>query len=274
MKLALILIIALSTAALGDDSTAIPQVTQRVIQQAHINDIRTALSGDFVPRSSLGSVNDNVDALGISTQRWSSVNSCGYTLYGASSSNYVSIVPGSGMSGANQFALPPAAPTGMYGKLMMDTSGNISAQTQTTSTAAAIGNMAFSSDSNWSSTTTGSFLTPTNLSITLATTGRPVFVGLVAAANQAAFGISGTGAANGVMFGGFYDGVSVIGGYSTYYSGPTTTAASLAYQIPCQTAWVIDFPSAGTHTYTWQVEIQTTGSTVYNVHCKLAAWEM
>lgn len=257
--------------ALADDSVNLPQISTRTIQQAHVNDIRTALSGDFLPRGTGGTLNDNASYLGNSSDRWEGVNACGLTLYGSTATNYATINPSSSMSGGYTWTWPPAFPASEAGILVASTAGVLKAYPRPTSTAAPAGGMAVSGDSNWSSATTGSFITPTSLTVTIVTLGRPVHLMLIPNANQASFGVSGTGSNPGIIYGGFYNGSSIVGGYQDYFS--STTSASELYPYPCATASVIDFPAAGTQTYTFQMQLNTSGATMYNTHCILAAWE-
>lgn len=117
----------------------------------------------------------------------------------------------------------------------------------------------------------------TNLSVTITTTGRPVFVGMIPGSSSAAsvahtwaslltstawriiFDRSGTTIAN------HYFGVTTSTG-----SGGSIHIADYA----CSAFNIVDVPSAGTYTYKVQMASTATSFTGYVTNCKLIAYEL
>lgn len=104
----------------------------------------------------------------------------------------------------------------------------------------------------------------TNLTVTITTTGRPVFLAMVSSLSFGASSYMGSGAndlANRVMF--FRD-VTEIGAYG---------ASNIANAVSPSGPYTIDIVSAGTYVYTVQAQC-TAGSTWQIVDYALIAFEM
>jgi hypothetical protein len=117
---------------------------------------------------------------------------------------------------------------------------------------------------NGSSTFTTTSTTPvdvTGMTLSITTTGRPVWVGLIADPDNASLGSTVGISANT----GFY----IIKRGATIVSTLTISVTA----IPCGAVWHIDTPAAGTYTYKLQANVATTG-TLGATYCKLVAYEL
>jgi hypothetical protein len=70
MKKIIGLFLLLSAGLVYSGTNNLPQVTGSIIQKAHVNDPRTAMYGDWVPRNGTGTVTDQAGGLGTSTFKW------------------------------------------------------------------------------------------------------------------------------------------------------------------------------------------------------------
>jgi hypothetical protein len=135
---------------------------------------------------------------------------------------------------------------------------------------AAAGEVAISASSGMFMTASGSFTPVTNLSITLTTLGRPVYISLVSANTtvngQGYVGLAGGVGTNAVTFAIFRDGVEVCSssvlGVGSQTGVPPGTMAHLDAGL-----------AAGTYVYTIQAA-SNAGSTAVVSHCKLLAYEI
>lgn len=133
-----------------------------------------------------------------------------------------------------------------------------------------------SASSGTFSTSSASFVDVTNLSVSITTTGRPVFIGLVADGDTTLLsylsvenGIGGTGQANFQ----YLRGSTVIA--ITALQGPFVNS-SIATLIPVSSFSIIDTPAAGTYTYKMQAKAVTIdGAPNVGVRrAKLIAYEL
>jgi hypothetical protein len=125
------------------------------------------------------------------------------------------------------------------------------------------------------STTSASFVDVTNLTVTITTTGRPVFVGIISTYSSS-FGATlltrrsaGSEASSQLQI---LRDATVVALY------PITAAVSghggvLDINIPASSIWTIDIPSAGTYTYKVQSKVVSANS-VATSYCKLIAYEL
>lgn len=133
-----------------------------------------------------------------------------------------------------------------------------------------------SSSSGSFSTTSTSDTDVTNLSVSIPTTGRPVFVGLVSANHASTDSIlrltegSGSPSTARVTMR-FVRDSTQISRSSFGWSG-NNTGFSIP-EIPPSAVWTIDTPSAGTYTYKFTVASED-GETVAVTQCKLIAYEL
>jgi len=131
---------------------------------------------------------------------------------------------------------------------------------RSTGTTVGAGGVGISNSSATFSTASSSPTAITNLSVTITTTGRPIFVGLVAATSgQSAITVSGTPFAGAVYL---FNGASQIANYGI---NPEVS-------IPTSSIYTIDTPSAGTYTYSAKASISGTSISVFNT--RLVAYEL
>lgn len=111
-------------------------------------------------------------------------------------------------------------------------------------------------------TTSTSFSDVTGLSITITTTGRPVWLGLRSASTstQGKIGVSN----NSVTLKLLRD----LTDLSLY-----SVACGTSMSVPCSSLWHIEFPAAGTYTYKVQAR-SDTGGTVSVTEASLVAYEL
>lgn len=135
----------------------------------------------------------------------------------------------------------------------------------------ALGLQTSASSGSYTSSST-SFVQVTNLSVTITTTGRPVFVGLIA--DPSTFSTIVLARANGVVLAGtvaIVSGATPIAQYALNSTLTTGAFGSLAY--PVASISTIDSPSAGSQTYTCQVQV-LSGSQFSITNCRLIAYEL
>jgi hypothetical protein len=133
----------------------------------------------------------------------------------------------------------------------------------------ALGQQLSSSSSTFSSAS-GTLTDVTNLSVSITTTGRPVWVGTQAVstgvANAGHFRIAGAAG-------------SIAGHAAILKDGTVISCVPFAgnsitsLYVPCSAIWYIDAPSAGTYTYKVQVAA-TAGTSVEAYNMKLIAYEL
>jgi len=111
-----------------------------------------------------------------------------------------------------------------------------------------------------------------NLTVTLATTGRPVFVGLIPDGTNfflSSLGVGSSGSQPTASFGFTRDGI-LISSFGVAMSAPS---AGVDLYAPPGSASYVDTPIAGTHTYTFRV-VNTSGDWAIDVsYVRLVAYE-
>lgn len=196
---------------------------------------------------------------------------------------------------ASDYSLVLPALPGSTQLMTLDASGNMGTQTQITTaqitdlavTTAKIANNAvtpgklaalgqqISGSSGSFNTTSNSSVDITNCSVTITTTGRPVFVGLMAfdGTDQAYVELIATGTVttingainfdrSGTPVGLFYVGLKVPAGELEYY------------WVPGSAYWRIDTPTAGTYTYKAQAFVFTANTKISAFNLSLIAYEL
>lgn len=120
------------------------------------------------------------------------------------------------------------------------------------------------------SDTSGNLVSVTNLSVTITTTGRPVYVGLISTPGQ-----------NGPLqypLIGVQSGSPVQAYFFIVRDGTPVSTSELfcpsGVTVPPSSVSTIDTPSASTHTYTIQVQGASPGVAVILNHCQLLAYEL
>lgn len=138
------------------------------------------------------------------------------------------------------------------------------------------GGVALSSGSGSFSTSSGAYTAVTNMSVTLTTTGRPVFIGMIpdGAFTQSGVSITQTSASSFTATGSqeFLRGATVTGVHQVNSSLNASNTGG-GYGLPCSSLSTIDFPAAGTYTYSAKVAL-TSGSSFSVSNCKLVAYEL
>jgi hypothetical protein len=139
---------------------------------------------------------------------------------------------------------------------------------------AALGEQLSSSSGAFSSSTTGSAVDITNLTVTITTTGRPVFVGIIGDGTTSNSVIRfNQGGASLTAFIFFVRGSTVVSQMLLSQSVTGSTALDFrAMAFP----WHIDVPAAGTYTYKIQAQMSnSTGAETFEFqYLKLIAYEL
>ncbi len=141
-------------------------------------------------------------------------------------------------------------------------------------------NYGISSSSGAFSTSSTTFQSVTNLSVTITTSGRPVWIGLVWDGSEAAPFVScqqnsAAAGASPITYARFRRGTTVISLSQMQLfviNGPTTSTPQVSY--PLSSFWHLDTPSAGTYTYTMQVAGSSGGESIQVRGAKLVAYEI
>lgn len=123
-----------------------------------------------------------------------------------------------------------------------------------------------SSDTGSFTTSSTSYVDVTNATLSITTTGRPVFVGLMSNAVGGAVAITTAGAGNS---GGF----KILRGTSTI-SITTIGVGTNTVTVPCGAVHHIDLVGAGTYTYKLQAVVSIGTATAAVGNCKLVAYEL
>lgn len=183
--------------------------------------------------------------------------------------------------GADYNVTFPAAVPGSTSFVTMGTSGALANSVSTVggitkSMQASVGQQLSTTGSGSFSGSAASFTTVTNATVTITTTGRPVMVACVVddslGGTAGYLGLSGSGAA--ATAEGFLqflrDGATSLG--STYVRSYVQGSGIISFGIPPSSMWVLDTPSAGSHTYALQY--RTDGGTMYVTNVKVLAYEL
>lgn len=161
------------------------------------------------------------------------------------------------------------------GVTMTATGANAVAATRTRTVGASslgIGGVATNGSSSTFSTTS-IFTTYTPLSATLVISGRPVFIGLNSdgSANGSLLGSQSASTSTSSFFYIVRDNSVVVG---TYTLSASTSASGSAISVPSTCLQVIDFPTAGSHTYTIACAGGASGVTTSVYNSNLVIYEL
>lgn len=142
----------------------------------------------------------------------------------------------------------------------------------TQSKRAALGQQTSTSSGTFSTAST-SLVDVTNLSVSITTTGRPVFIGLISdGVGSTGYVVSdttsGTGTSSNFCI---LRGAAVISTHSVGLNGAAATRH--AAFVPPGGVWTIDVPAAGTYTYKVQAKC-ISADTAGAFYCKLIAYEL
>jgi hypothetical protein len=181
--------------------------------------------------------------------------------------------------------LPTALPAS-NSYLGISTSGNLStatanqivaATTRSTGTTVGAGGVAISNSSGSYSTSSSSFTAVTNLSVTITTSGRPVYVGLIPdgtsnTTNSCYIYAINSGSNSLQAFLEILRGASVV---SQHEIGLVVGAGDIPQIFyPPGNIWAIDVIGAGTYTYSVSVSCQSSASNMRCYNSKLIAYEL
>jgi hypothetical protein len=130
-----------------------------------------------------------------------------------------------------------------------------------------------STSGSLSSHTTTSFTDMTNLSVTITTSGRPVYLAVVSDGSGSfseLYATAGAASVNGI--------VQIIRGATSVFARAQTCTAAGAATIRCPLSlpYQMDFPAAGTYTYKFQARVGSASSSdqVNGAFLKLLAIEL
>lgn len=122
-------------------------------------------------------------------------------------------------------------------------------------------------------TTSTSYTDVTGLSVSITSTGRPIYIGVACAHSSSAcsvYGSNSSGTNVEVTLKLFRDALSIA---NTYGVLGQTFASNSQVRIPPSSIWYIDEPPAGTYTYKIQTAVQS-GTTAGFEQLKLIAYEL
>lgn len=154
----------------------------------------------------------------------------------------------------------------------------IDAYTRSTGASVGVRGVAISSSCGTFTTTSASEVDITNLSVTIITSGRPIFIGLIPNNDLASLGgdvrttdLASTGTSGDIFF---ERDSTVIGRQNISLTVDTTaTENTLEIRLPCSSFSTVDFPAAGTYTYKAQASA-STGDTTTVFRARLIAYEL
>jgi len=152
------------------------------------------------------------------------------------------------------------------------TTGKLAAESVTQAKRAALGQQSSSHSGNFT-TTSGSLVDVTNLSVSITTTGRPVFIGLIGrgGGNTSYLSAANAGDIASALLSIVRDSTSVLD--SSIYTR-SDGGASATIQTPVSVLNHVDVPSAGTYTYKVQVARGQASTTVTVLNAILIAYEL
>lgn len=183
----------------------------------------------------------------------------------------ITLAAPSGMAASYTVTLPAAAPASTL-PMSMSSAGAITAAQITRPGLPTVGQQVSSSSGSFT-TTSGTLVDVTNLSVTITTTGRPVMLILqpVAGTTQAAIGVSRTGASPADGFLAFdRDGSSIA---SVELNSVSTGSTGAAWRGPPGGMVYLDpAPTAASHTY--KLQASAVAGSVLVTDCVLVAYEL
>ncbi len=153
------------------------------------------------------------------------------------------------------------------GQAMTSTGANsiANSRTRATGTTVAAGGVALSLSSSAFSTSSTSFVDVTDLTVTITTTGRPVFVGLVGDNGLVSATSSWHITSNAISY------IAMVRDSTQIYSAAFSTQG-LGQDIPSSSVNCIDFPAAGTYTYKVQMRVNANSAILY--YTSLCVYEL
>lgn len=232
---------------------------------AWANDIRTALLGVHVPRNTSAVPTDIFASLGSDTYRWLGLHLKDLYMYGVSGSARTLFRRAAG--GADQTITWPSAITASVNPLNIKVAqtGELSFEEQLPYVG--------SSGSGTFSTASQTFVDVTNLSLTIVSTGRPLFLSLAHDGSSNQDGGVRVQESSGQGQG--YIEILRDATPIAYFYMFTPTSAGPMLNIPGGGFLAIDTPTAGSYTYKVRARVPNGGSELISVrYQKLIAYEL
>lgn len=217
------------------------------------NDIRTALSGDVVPRNVSGVPTDQAGSIGSTSYKWLEAFFNNLYLYNSTTRTKISRASG----GSNhELILPNAAPAQNSAPIHASTAGVISYDLT--------GNFVESAASGDFDSSATSFTDVTNLSVTITSNGRPVWIGLIGDSASVASRVASTSNGNRLRF---------------LKNGATSlcdmfVGSDAFIHPPGMFNFIDTAATAGSITYKLQVQASSGAQTMSVYRCKLVAVQL
>ena len=238
---------------MGNDT--INQATDgTIIPSSNHNSIRNALSVDLTPRNASGVVTDQAGSIGSSTYTW---------LGGYIQNMYALTKLWIGTISKNNTLETDGSDDIVIKRNNLEV-GKFDSDGLTKGSIQPVGQQISSSSGSFS-TASSSFVDVTNLSVTLTTVGRPVFISMIGDGSGSSSRItnSATGTAQ----------IEIKIFRDTTEIAYLLSAADTTNSIMPSEVLHIDTPTSGTYTYKVQTRV-ITGTNVFVSNCKMIAYEM
>lgn len=257
-------LVLLATQAMAGTNT-LPVETGRIIQRQHVNKFQTALVGDIVPRDSSGVAADLGGSNGTTPYRWTVMTGKKLNLIQDAAGNAISLVSPAALASAYTLTLPPALPAS-DAILHMSSSGAVTALTVKAAQVSGCVDV--------STTSSSSGADITGLTVTITTTGRPVFVAFESCDTTTQGGYIGCTAIsnNANCFFGIYRDSTLISRAEVGFSN-SASAASYWRGAPGMMQ-KLDVVGAGTYVYKGNYAQSGAGNTAVAHNVRMIAYEL
>lgn len=203
-----------------------------IADAADVNQYRTALNGDLVPRNSSGVATDEAGSIGTAALRW--LNAYFKTLFLDDGTTTFSLEH----SSTNLLLKRGSDLLKQFGAMPLQTNGSDPG----------VSGLSISSSSSGFSTSSLTYVDVTNLSVTLTTTGRPVEVGLISDLQTSIVSEVSVNNTGGIAAGL----LRFLENGSQLNSDMLIEAHDEKVAVPAGAVRTIATPAAGTHTYKLQ----------------------
>lgn len=226
----------------------------QAIDDSWFNLLRSVLNGSLFPRTA-GVATDQGGSLGDSSYRWLAAYL--YSLVIMNGTKGVTLAAPSDLASDFQMTLPSSLP-GSTLPLLVSSAGLMSFGSITKAMIEALGHSVSSSCGTFL-TSGSSYTDVTNLSVSITTVGKPVYVGLTPDTSNPSAEVDMTNASAD-------SGIQILRDSTVIYKleGLVTT--------PAGGVWAFDEPAAGTYTY--KVQAKGTGSSTSLTNLRLLAYQV
>lgn len=250
-------------------NTLVSRSDGQTIASSDVNQYRTAMNEDIVPRNASGVPTDLGGDIGNATYGWDN----------AYAETFKVGDPASGLNikrnGSGQMSFESSD----VERVVIDNDGldgdGIKDLSVTREKQEAVGQQLSATSGNFTTSST-SFVDVTNLSVTITTSGRPVVLILVSdgvsSSNLAAVGISGTTAANDVAASIAFVRDATLVSFQVFQARATGSGQN--FWTPASGFSHTDVVGAGTYTYKVQVQRNAFNGNATVNYCKLLAYEL